>query len=140
MIFIMSTEDRFLVLPSWLRWAGVSLIIWLMVYPKIIRYKKILVKRWLYLFCMGAIGFTCFNILFYISAHSTTAINIGILQGALPVFVLLGAFFIFRETIRPIQLLGITITILGVVIVATEGDRRHRKGGVPSPHIGAASK
>jgi drug/metabolite transporter (DMT)-like permease len=105
-----------------LRWAGVTLIIWLMAYSKIIRYKKILMKRWLYLFCMGAIGFTGFNILFYISAHSTTAINIGILQGALPVFVLLGAFLIFRETILPIQLGGITITILGVVIVATEGD------------------
>ena len=105
-----------------LRWAGVTLIIWLVAYPKIIRYKKILVKRWLYLFCMGALGFTGFNILFYISAHSTTAINIGILQGALPVFVLLGAFLIFRETILPIQLGGITITILGVVIVATEGD------------------
>ena len=74
---------------------------------------------------MGAIGFTGFNILFYISAHSTTAINIGILQGALPVFVLLGTFFIFRETILPIQLVGITITILGVVIVATEGDINH---------------
>ena len=71
---------------------------------------------------MGAAGFTGFNILFYISAHSTTAINIGILQGALPVFVLLGAFFIFGETILPIQLGGITITILGVVVVATEGD------------------
>ena len=105
-----------------LRWAGVTFIIWLMAYSKIISYKKILMKRWLYLFCMGAIGFTGFNILFYISAHSTTAINIGILQGALPVFVLLGAFLIFGETILPIQLGGITITILGVVIVATEGD------------------
>ena len=82
----------------------------------------IFVKRSLYLFCMGAAGFTGFNILFYISAHSTTAINIGILQGALPVFVLLGAFLIFRETILPIQLIGITVTILGVAIVATEGD------------------
>ena len=74
---------------------------------------------------MGAAGFTGFNILFYISAHSTTAINIGILQGALPVFVLSGALLIFRETILPIQLIGITVTILGEVIVATEGDINH---------------
>ena len=109
-------------LLTFLRWAGVTLIIWLIAYPSIIQYKNALLKRWQYLFCMGAIGFTGFNILFYISAHSTTAINIGILQGALPVFVLLGAFFLFRESILPIQLGGITITILGVVIVATEGD------------------
>lgn len=39
-----------------------------------------------YICLMGTLGFTSFNALFYLAAHSTTAINIGILQGAIPAF------------------------------------------------------
>ena len=35
---------------------------------------------------------TGFNALYYVAAHYTSAINIGILQGALPIFVLAGAW------------------------------------------------
>ena len=36
-----------------------------------------------------------FVLLFYVSAHYTTAVNIGILQGAIPIIVLIGAFFLY---------------------------------------------
>jgi drug/metabolite transporter (DMT)-like permease len=109
-------------LLTFLRWFGVSIIILILARGAIIDHLPILKARWVYLFFMGAVGFAGFNILFYISAHSTTAINIGILQGALPVFVLIGTFITFREPISLIQLVGILITILGVTIVATSGD------------------
>ena len=41
---------------------------------------------------MAVFGFTGFNALYYVAAHYTTAINIGILQGCMPMFVLAGAF------------------------------------------------
>ena len=109
-------------LLTFLRWFGVSIIIFILARGTIIDHLPILKARLVYLFFMGAVGFTGFNILFYISAHSTTAINIGILQGALPVFVLIGAFITFRESISLIQLVGILITILGVTVVAINGD------------------
>ena len=71
---------------------------------------------------MGALGFASFNALFYIAAYSTTAVNIGIIQGSIPVFVLLGAFLIFRTPVRGLQLVGVVATIVGVVMVATKGD------------------
>jgi drug/metabolite transporter (DMT)-like permease len=71
---------------------------------------------------MGALGFTAFNALYYVAAHWTSAVNIGILQGSLPVFVLIGAFLAYRTPVGPLQLTGVAVTMLGVVLVASRGD------------------
>ena len=74
-----------------------------------------------YVIAMGALGFTVFNILFYIAAHNTTALNIGILQGSIPVFVLMGAILVFRERIAAMQGVGVIVTVTGVLMVASGG-------------------
>ena len=79
-------------------------------------------RRLPWIFLMGALGFTAFNALFYLAAHSTTAVNLGIVQGAIPVFVLLGALLMHRTPIAGVQVAGILVTLLGVVVVATRGD------------------
>lgn len=71
---------------------------------------------------MGALGFTAFNALFYIAAYSTSAINIGIIQGSIPVFVLLGAFLVLRLPASGLQVAGIVVTTVGVIMVATKGE------------------
>jgi drug/metabolite transporter (DMT)-like permease len=70
---------------------------------------------------MGAIGFSGFNTLFYTAAHSTTAVNIGIMQGAIPVFVILGSFLLLRIKISRVQVVGIATTLAGVCVIATAG-------------------
>lgn len=70
---------------------------------------------------MGSLGFTGFNVLFYLSAYYTSAINIGILQGALPVFVIAGAFLVHGTRSTPVQLTGVFITMVGVIVIATGG-------------------
>lgn len=80
-----------------------------------------------FLFVMGAFGYTGFNTLFYIAGHYTTAINISILQGAMPVIVLLVGLLAFQEKPTRLQWLGTVITILGVVAVASGGDPERLK-------------
>jgi drug/metabolite transporter (DMT)-like permease len=70
---------------------------------------------------MGTCGFTVFNALFYVAAHYTTAVNISILQGAIPVFVIVGAALFHRVRIGPVRILGTAITLIGVLVVATQG-------------------
>ena len=65
--------------------------------------------RWVYVITMGALGLAAFNLLFYISAHHTTAVNIGILQGSIPIIVLIGAYFIYRTRITSLQILGAAV-------------------------------
>jgi len=78
--------------------------------------------HWLYIAVLGITGFTAFNTLMYIAAYSTTAINIGILQGSIPIFVLLGAFVAYRIPIGAMQALGVAVTLLGVAVTASRGD------------------
>ncbi|MEJ8473846.1 DMT family transporter [Roseibium algae] len=74
------------------------------------------------LILMATFGFTGFNTLFYIAAHHTTAVNLGIIQGAMPVLVLIGAVLTFGVRVRALQVLGILITLAGVAMVAAQGD------------------
>jgi drug/metabolite transporter (DMT)-like permease len=70
---------------------------------------------------MAVLGFTGFNALFYTAGYYTSAINIGILQGSIPVAVLAGAFFMFGTRATLLQIVGVLITAVGVVVVATQG-------------------
>ena len=67
-------------------------------------------------------GFTLFNGLFYMAAHDTTAVNLGILQGSIPGIVMAGAFLMYRTPVTWLQVMGVLITMGGVVIVAIRGD------------------
>jgi len=104
------------------RWLVVVVILAVVARRQLAADWPLLRRRLPWIFLMGALGFTAFNALFYLAAHSTTAVNLGIVQGAIPVFVLLGALLMHRTPIAGVQVAGILVTLLGVVVVATRGD------------------
>jgi drug/metabolite transporter (DMT)-like permease len=81
----------------------------------------VLRKHLPYVFLMGALGYTAFNALFYVAGHHTSAINMGILQGSMPILVLLAGALILRETATAIQWLGTILTMVGIFVVASAG-------------------
>ena len=72
------------------RWAIACLALWLVARHQVMAYAPVLRPRWRYLVLMGTCGFTAFNALFYAAAHHTTAVNLALIQGVIPVLVLLG--------------------------------------------------
>jgi len=104
-----------------LRWATVLLLLLAIARKSLARDWPILKPRLGYFMAMGGIGFTGFNALFYIAAHTTTAVNIGIIQGAIPIFVLIGAFLFFKSQITLRQTIGVILTLIGVVVVTSGG-------------------
>jgi drug/metabolite transporter (DMT)-like permease len=78
--------------------------------------------RWVYLAIMGAAGYTVFVALFYVAAHHTSALNLSIIQGAIPALVLIGARVFLGVRFSALQALGALITMLGVVVIAAQGD------------------
>lgn len=105
-----------------LRWLGVVLLVLLFARRQIVAELPVLRTHWRFLAVLGTLGFTVFNALFYTAAQTTTAINIGIIQGSIPVFVLIGAFLVDRTPVTRLQMLGVTVTMLGVVTVTAGGD------------------
>ena len=81
----------------------------------------LLAPRWRSLLWMGALGFTGYNALFYIAAHYTTGINMAIIQGAMPVFIVLGGLALGKGP-SLVQMAGLALTTLGVLVVATQGN------------------
>ena len=75
-----------------------------------------------YTFLMGLVGLGGFGTLIYYSAYYTTAVNIGIIQGAMPAIVLVGSCWFFRTSINLVQIVGIVVTMLGVVFVSISGE------------------
>lgn len=70
----------------------------------------------------GMLGFTVFNGLFYMAAHTTTGVNVGILQGSIPMFVLIGVMLVYRTPVTWLQGVGVTVTMAGVAYIAAAGD------------------
>lgn len=81
----------------------------------------LLKPRFGYLVMLGIIGLTAFNALMYVAAYSTSGVNLTIIQGAIPVFVLVGAYLVYRTPIRLVQGAGVLLTLVGLVVIASRG-------------------
>lgn len=105
-----------------LRWPlGLALLYWI-VRGQFAAHLGVLLGSWRYILGMGLLGLTAFNTLMFFAGPTTSAINMGILQGAIPVFVLVGAFLAHRTAIGWVQALGVCVTIAGIAVVASQGD------------------
>ena len=75
-----------------------------------------------FLFVAGAFGFAVFNGLLYTALKYTTALNVAILQPGMPVFIFALNFLIFRLHVQTAQAIGYSITLIGILLVAGQGD------------------
>lgn len=106
---------------TFLRWILVSVVLWILYGGEVVAAWPQVRPRMPRIVVMASLGFTIFNALFYVASHRTTAVNIGILQGSIPVFVLIGAFVFHGTRVGALQGVGVLATIAGVVLVATRG-------------------
>jgi drug/metabolite transporter (DMT)-like permease len=105
-----------------LRWVIVVAVMLPLVGRQVVRDWPKIRKRGLFTILMGTFGFTAFNALFYAAAHFTSAVNLTIFQGAIPVLVLLGTLLFFKARAIPLQILGMAVTIAGVLLVSVKAD------------------
>lgn len=82
----------------------------------------VLRRHWLRIAAMAAFGYTSFNALFYVAARTTTAINIGMIQGIMPALVIGGTYLAYRTPITAMQVVGLLIALAGMVVTAIRGD------------------
>jgi drug/metabolite transporter (DMT)-like permease len=105
-----------------LRWVGVCLIVPVLMRRELAAHWPAIRANWRMIAGMGMLGFTVFNALMYLAAHTTSAINMGIIQGSIPVFVLAGAWLVYGTRIGLMQYAGVTVTVAGVMLTAARGD------------------
>ncbi|NRP22766.1 hypothetical protein LPJGGPFB_06027 [Ensifer adhaerens] len=105
-----------------LRWVFALVIILVAMTPQIRRDWQKIKQHWLQLLAYGVIGFTTFNALLYSALKYTSAINAVILQAGIPMLIFLFNFMLFRTRASIAQVIGFTVTLIGVLITAAHGD------------------
>jgi len=105
-----------------LRWAIVSVVLVGFRRQAIASELRVLAPYWRSVLLIGAVAFTGFNALFYVAAYYTTAVNMTILQSAMPVLVLIGAVLVFGTRVTLALAFGLFMTIAGVFVTASHGD------------------
>jgi drug/metabolite transporter (DMT)-like permease len=81
----------------------------------------VLRRHWKLMLVMATFGFAAFNTMSYRGMRDTTALNAVLMQSAMPLVVLLWMFVLFRERPRPLQVIGVAVSIAGVAAIASHG-------------------
>jgi drug/metabolite transporter (DMT)-like permease len=105
-----------------LRWLVVCLLIAAYERGRVVIALRQLRPHWLYVIPMGAAGFTGSNGMLFAGAKYTTGLNIAIVTAVIPVLVILGVRLVYGSRIGGRRMIGVVMTIVGILIVATQGD------------------
>lgn len=104
------------------RWAGATLLLWPLAWQHL-RRDWLLVKQNLpVLILLSVLGVAIFNTLVYMGLQWTTALNAFIMQSTMPVIIVALSFLLFKETVTPVQCVGISLSLLGALAIITRGD------------------
>ena len=104
------------------RWLGVMIILSIICRHQLSLGFQVFKSNYKWMIVMGLCGFTTFNSLYYISAHYTVAINLGIVQSTTPAFIMIISMFWLKTRINLKQVTGLLITFIGVSIVVSNGN------------------
>lgn len=78
-------------------------------------------KQWVPLFFMAITGIFGYNLFFFTGLDMTSAINGSLIMATSPVFMTLGAVVLLREEWNKRVGFGLTLSLLGVIIVLSQG-------------------
>lgn len=107
---------------AWLRWTIATLIILPFAWPHLKRDRAVIAANWRTLLMLGTIGTGTFIALYYYGVSKTSAINALIINSAVPIFIPLATFILYRERIGRVAAAGIGVSLTGVLIVLSRGD------------------
>ncbi|MGD9866402.1 MAG: DMT family transporter [Hyphomicrobiales bacterium] len=102
---------------AWCRWALATAIVMPFALPHVRRDWPEIRRGLPELLFLGTIGVASFNTLSYLGLNHTTALNALVLQSSGPVLIALTCFMLFRDPLGPRQILGIAISLTGVLSV-----------------------
>jgi drug/metabolite transporter (DMT)-like permease len=104
------------------RWVMVCLVLITLFHQRIMIEREELFRARRKIILMSAFGFTGFTVLFYIAGYYTTAVNMTLLQTAIPVLVLAGAAIFRGVRVTLMQVIGMLVALSGILLIATHGE------------------
>lgn len=107
---------------SFWRWAVALLILLPIVLGRVGELAGALRRHWAILSLLGLLGVANFNTFVYIGLQTTTATNAVLLVSTTPVLILALSYFLLGQSVRPVQVLGVLLSLSGVGAIVTAGE------------------
>ena len=107
---------------STLRWLVCALVLAAFAWPHLKRDRALLWQHRGVVVFLGLTGGAVFGVLQFVALKYTTAINMGVFNSVAPALIVAASALIFGDPVRGRQLLGICISLLGVLTIVVAGD------------------
>jgi len=104
------------------RWMLAAILVLPFAWPHVRRDAPAMIRAWPIMVLFSALGIAFFNAALYIAAHTTTALNILMLQAAMPVLIVAATFLLFNDRITARQGAGVALSLAGATTLITHGD------------------
>lgn len=104
-----------------LRWA-LAFVLMLPFAGQVLRRSGPLWSQWRRFAVLGLLGTSGYNALNYLALHTSSAINVTLVGASTPVWMLVIGRLFFRQPIAARQMLGATLSIVGVLLVLSRGE------------------
>lgn len=108
---------------NFLRWA-IAMLILLPLAGSIFRRGSSLWMHWRSFAVLGLLGVGVYNALQYLALQSSTPINVTLVAGSMPAWMLLIGRLFFGATVSRKQIVGAAMSIAGVLLVLSRGEWR----------------
>lgn len=82
----------------------------------------LILKSWRIMLVLSFFGIALFNTLVYTGGHTTSAINLGLMQTTMPIFIIILCYIIYRERITALQGVGVLFALAGGVVTVARGE------------------
>lgn len=106
---------------SFWRWVLALVIILPVGLPAAWRQRQVVRVHWPAILVLATFSVGAFNSLLYFAAVTTTATNIALINTTIPIMVALLSWLLLGDRTRPIQALGISLAVLGILVVIARG-------------------
>jgi drug/metabolite transporter (DMT)-like permease len=107
---------------TFLRWCIAVAAMLPFAWPLIREHRAALLRHWKLILRLGFWGTGLHNAFAYVGLQFTTATNGVILNSAIPIFIILLGWLVFRDTVSRVQALGVVVSLGGVFAILTAGD------------------
>lgn len=102
-----------------IRVAGATLLFWLLTI--FVKTEKIETKDWFRLMACGLFGVTINQLCFFNGLSLSSAFNTGVIMTLNPIIVAILAYFILKETLNWIKMLGVILGAVGATLLTVKG-------------------
>lgn len=86
------------------------------------RYRAVLVRHWRLVGVLAVLGVAVFHVCIYRALHTTTAINVALIQATVPLLIPIVGFALDREPVGSRQGAGIVLSLAGAATIVLRGD------------------